>query len=83
MRTTHALLLKYYHDPRYHFADITVCYRDRGAPGDQTCVGGEQIVRLDAQYMEVLSETGTTAIPYHRIIQIRYNAQIIWDYGNR
>jgi uncharacterized protein (UPF0248 family) len=83
MRTTHALLLKYFHDPRYHFADITVCYRDRGAPGDQTCVRGEQIVCLDAQYMEIISETGTATIPYHRIVQIRYHDQIIWDYGNR
>ncbi len=83
MRTTHALLLKYFHDPRYRFADITVCYRDRGAPGDETCVRGEQIVFLDAQYMEIISKTGTAAIPYHRIIQIRYNDQIIWDYGNR
>jgi uncharacterized protein (UPF0248 family) len=50
MRTTHALLLKYF---------------------------------LDAQYMEIISETGTATIPYHRIVQIRYHDQIIWDYGNR
>jgi uncharacterized protein (UPF0248 family) len=83
MRTTHAILLKYYHDPRYHFEDISVCYRDRGAPGDRTCVRGERIIRLDAQYMEILSESETTAIPYHRITQIRYYDQIIWDYEDR
>jgi len=82
MRTTRALLLKYYHDSRYTFPDIEVCYRNRGAPTDQTCVTGNRIRHLDAYYMEVASEMGTTAIPYHRILRIRYREQVIWEYGH-
>lgn len=78
MRTTRALLLKYYHDSRYTFRDIEVCYRNRGAPGDRSCVTGDRILHLDAYYMEIDSETGTTAIPYHRILRIRYRDQVIW-----
>jgi uncharacterized protein (UPF0248 family) len=82
MRTTRALLLKYYYDSRYSFPDIEVCYRNRGAPGDQTCVTGDRILHLDAFYMEVASETGMAAIPYHRILRIRYHQQVIWAHGH-
>jgi uncharacterized protein len=81
MRTTRALLLKYFHDSRYSFPDIEVCYRNRGAPADQTCVTGDHILHLDAYYMEVSSETGTTPIPYHRILRIRYREAVIWEHG--
>lgn len=82
MRTTRALLLKYYHDSRYSFPDIEVCYRNRGAPADQTCVTGDCIRHLDAYYLEVVCQTGTTAIPYHRILRIRYREQVIWEHGH-
>jgi Protein of unknown function (DUF504). len=79
MRTSHTLLLRLYHDPRYHFTEVTVCYHDRGAPGDQTCVEGERIVHLDAQFMEIASAHGLTSIPYHRIRRITYRDQILWE----
>jgi uncharacterized protein (UPF0248 family) len=82
MRTTRALLLKYYHDSRYTFPDIEICYRNRGAPADQTCVTGDRIRHLDAYYLEVASGTGATAIPYHRILRIRYREQVIWEQGH-
>jgi uncharacterized protein (UPF0248 family) len=79
MRTSHKLLLRICHDPRYHFPDVTICYVDRGAPGDLSCVRGEQIIHLDSYYMEMASPGGTTAIPYHRIRRILYREEILWE----
>ncbi len=78
MRTSHTLLLKYFHDPRFSFARVEVCYIDRGAQNDRSCVTGEQIVKLDAYYFERESPYGTTAIPYHRITRILYDGEPVW-----
>jgi uncharacterized protein (UPF0248 family) len=78
MRTSHTLLLKYFHDPRFIFQEVTVCYVDRGAPGDVTCVHGDQIVHFDAYYFEITSPSGATPIPYHRITRILYNGEPVW-----
>ena len=78
MRTSHTLLLKYFYDPRYSFAHVEVCYIDRGAPNDRSCVSGEHIVHLDAYYFERESPFGTTAIPYHRITRILYDGEPVW-----
>ena len=79
MRTSHTLLLKYFYDSRYSFARVEVCYIDRGAPGDRSCVTGDQIVKLDAFYFERESPFGTTAIPYHRITRILYDGEPVWS----
>ena len=78
MRTSHILLLKYFHDPRYSFSRIEVCYIDRGAPNDRSCVTWDRIVHLDAYYFERESPYGTTAIPYHRITTILYDGETVW-----
>ncbi len=80
MRTSHRLLLRLYHDPRFRFEEVTICYVDRGAPHDRTCVTGDRILHLDSFYMEISSPVGGTAIPYHRIRQIRYQDQVLWDW---
>jgi uncharacterized protein (UPF0248 family) len=80
MRTSHTLLLRLYHDPQFRFADVTVCYVDRGAPADRTCVQGEKIIHLDSYYMEISSPQGLSAIPYHRIRKILYQDQILWEW---
>ena len=81
MRTSQALLLKYFYDPRYSFERVRVCYIDRGAPGDCSCVTGGQVVHLDAYYFERESPHGTTAIPYHRITTILYEGEAVWTRG--
>ncbi|MEI6292756.1 MAG: RNA repair domain-containing protein [Methanomicrobiales archaeon] len=78
MRTSHTLLLKYFHDQRYSFDLVEVCYIDRGAQNDRSCVTGGQIVKLDAYYFERESPFGTTPIPYHRITRIMYDGEPVW-----
>jgi uncharacterized protein len=78
MRTSHTLLLKYFHDSRYSFDRVEVCYIDRGAPNDRSCVTGDRIVKLDSYYFEREFPYGTTAIPYHRITRILYDGEPVW-----
>ena len=81
MRTSHALLLRLYHDSQYDFNKVSVDYINRGAPGDRSTVSGERIHRLGAGGMEIKSEAGETYIPYHRILLILYEGLPIWEKG--
>lgn len=78
MRKSRELLLKYRFDPRFVFSEVEVWYADRGAPGDLSRAEGDRIGGLTPYYLEVLSETGTTCIPYHRIRRILYAGETVW-----
>lgn len=79
MRKSREILLRFYHDPEYRFSDVEICYINRGASGDMSCIPGDWIVRLDPYYIEIESGKGTTAIPYHRLIRIRYQGRNVWE----
>lgn len=79
MRTSHALLLRLYHDPQYDFCKASVEYVDRGAPGDRSTVQGGQIQRLEQGGMEIQSELKEKFIPYHRIRRIAYEGRTLWE----
>jgi uncharacterized protein (UPF0248 family) len=81
MRKSREILLRLYYDPEYRFADVEVCYVNRGMPGDISCIPGDRIIRLDSFYIEIESEKGTTAIPYHRLVRIRYQGRNAWEKG--
>jgi uncharacterized protein (UPF0248 family) len=78
MRTSHALMLRFFHDPQYDFHKVEVEYVNRGAPGDRSTVAGGQIVSLEQGGMEIESEVGTTFIPYHRIRRLSYDGEVMW-----
>ena len=80
MLKSHELLLKYWHDARYVFDDLKVCYVDRGALADISCVSGGDIRALEAYYFEVTSDRGAKYIPYHRIRKISYAGEITWEW---
>jgi len=79
MRTSHALLLRFRHDPAFDFVHVSVEYLDRGAPDDRSSVDGERIACLDRDYFVVASGTGETPIPYHRILRILYKGFPVWE----
>ena len=79
MLTSHALLLKFWHDSRYVFPEISVEYVDRGAPEDRSCVSGRDIRVLDAYYFEIVTEHGVKYIPYHRIRKLTYHGETVWE----
>ncbi len=81
MRTSHLILLRLYHDPRYEFGKVVVKYADRGAPGDISSVGGNCILELEQGGMEIKSDMKAKFIPYHRIRSISYDGKAMWEKG--
>lgn len=79
MRTSHALLLRLFHDPQYDFGKARVEYVDRGAPGDRSTSHGIQIRGLQQGGMEIQSGTEMKFIPYHRIRRIAYDGKVLWE----
>jgi uncharacterized protein (UPF0248 family) len=79
MRKSREILLRFYHDPGFRFESVVVCYIDRGAPGDESCIEGERIKALDSKYMEIENPWGTVPIPYHRITRILYEGVPFWE----
>lgn len=83
MRTSHRRLLRIFHDPAFDFSKVRVQYIDRGARADASWAAGGEIVLLDAEYFEVRSERGIKPIPYHRILQIQYGGNVVWERGRK
>ncbi len=81
MRTSHALLLRLFHDPKFEFGKVSVEYVDRGSPGDRSRVPGDRIIRLEQGFMEIESEMKTKFIPMHRIRRIAYDGETMWEKG--
>jgi len=81
MLTSHELLLKYWHDDRYTFSEIIICYVDRGALGDRSCAYGRDVQALESYYFQVATGRDTKYIPYHRIRKITYAGATMWDHG--
>lgn len=81
MRRSREILLRLYYDPCYRFSLVVVCYTDRGAPGDESCAGGERIRVLGSQFMNIESPAGISPIPYHRITKIFYDGTQLWGKG--
>ena len=81
MRTSHALLLRLFHDPKFEFGKVSVEYVDRGSRGDRSRVPGDRIIRLEQGFMEIESEMKTKFIPMHRIRRIAYDGETMWEKG--
>ena len=79
MLTSHTLLLKFRHDPRYDFPDIEVLYVDRGATGNLSQVSGDEIRALEAYYFGIGTGEGEKRIPYHRIRRISFAGKTVWE----
>lgn len=79
MRTSHAILLRLYHDPQYDFSKVSVEYVNRGAPNDMSTAAGDRILNLEQGGMEIESVLGAVFIPYHRIRRLTYDGKIMWE----
>ena len=80
MLTSHELLLKYWHDARFDFQDVLICYVDRGALGDRSCVFGSDIRALESYCFTISSGKDAKYIPYHRIRRILYAGDPVWEH---
>ena len=54
---------------------VTIWYIHRGALHDMKCISGSDIIDIGRSFLE----TTTASIPYHRIIKILYENDIVFD----
>ena len=79
MLTSHTILLKFRHDPRYNFTGVRVWYVDRGTPGNLSQVPGDEILALEACYFGIGAGGEEKRIPYHRIRRISFAGETVWE----
>lgn len=82
MRTTHRILLRIWYDPECDFSLVVIGYLNRGAIGNCSRIHGSEITRLENRYIVLNRDSGfdeEVYIPYHRILWITYDEQMIWS----
>ncbi len=79
MMRSREIILQMLHDPRYCITDVVVWYIDRGAPGDTSKVIGKDILSAGSLALDVATPAGTKNIPYHRIVRIVHQGEVLWD----
>jgi uncharacterized protein len=79
VRQSQALLLRFFHDPKYDFNQVRVDYIDRGSHGDRSSVVGSDIVCLGSGGMEIRSAGTEKHIPFHRVLRICYQSVPAWE----
>ena len=75
MPSAHEVLneLKWREDRDLNITEIW--YIHRGAPGDTMIIKGSEIIELQHSFMKLAE----AMIPYHRILKIVYEDQVIWQ----
>ena len=58
--------------------EARICYLHRGAPRDERCIEGREIVELERSFFV----TEEAKIPYHRIRRIEYRGRVLFDENN-
>jgi hypothetical protein len=69
-----ALLNRIRWDERCDLSQLEVSYVDRGRPGDVNVARGDDIVDV----MQHFFRTAEGMIPFHRIIEIRYDGEVLF-----
>jgi uncharacterized protein (UPF0248 family) len=74
MPSAHEVLneLKWREDRDLNITEIW--YIHRGAPNDSMIIKGSEIIELQHSFMKLAG----AMIPYHRILKIVYEGQVIW-----
>ena len=57
------------------FSRVEIWYRHRGAPNDTMVITGSEIISIDRSFLE----TTSASIPFHRILKIRYDGEVLFD----
>lgn len=78
MLTSHRLLQQYWHDKRYDPGEVRVWFTDRGAPEDRSVADGGDIC-LEPYYLTIRTPDGEKPVPYHRILIITYQGDVVFE----
>ena len=57
------------------FSKIEIWYRHRGAPNDTMMISGKDVVGIGRSFLE----TEQASIPFHRILKICYEQEVLFD----
>ncbi len=68
---------------RFDLNRCKVYYIHRGAPGDVKMIEGSIIKNIERGFLVLEGVVEEVYIPYHRIIRIEYDAQIIFERKKR
>ena len=63
---------------KYDMQKAEIWYVHRGAPNNTKIISGQEIISIEKSFMQ----TNTAMIPYHRVIKIVYNREIIFKRQN-
>jgi len=61
--------------------DLSKCevhYRHRGVPNDVKTIKGNEIRKIKRPFMLLENESKITLIPYHRVIKIIYDDEVVF-----
>ncbi|MEE9594546.1 MAG: RNA repair domain-containing protein [Candidatus Hydrothermarchaeales archaeon] len=64
--------------PQKSLEDVEVTYLHRGAPEDKLTVQAQEIVDLEKSFFVLMRRGEEVRIPYHRILELRKEGEIIW-----
>jgi uncharacterized protein (UPF0248 family) len=79
MLDSHNMLQKYFYKDKDTFNKLTVGFIDRGAPEDTSWIAGIDIKSLDSYYFVIGTGDNEKYIPYHRILLIKLNDNILFQ----
>ncbi len=65
--------------PKKKLDDIVITFIHRGAEGDQKSIFGREIKSLDNSFFSYRYKDRETYIPYHRILEIKDDNEILWS----
>jgi len=60
--------------PDYEFEKVSIVYIDR--PKGLSEISGSEIEKIGHKFIYLISDT---AIPQHRIVEIKYEGKVIWQ----
>lgn len=73
------VLDKYKWHPDLDLNDLKIVIEHRGAPDDKKIIEGRKVFELDSGFMKIKGTYREVKIPYHRIIKIVEDGEVIWE----
>jgi uncharacterized protein (UPF0248 family) len=68
---------------RFDLSRCKIYYIHRGVPGDVKIVEGSDIKKIDRSFLVLEGVVDGVYIPYHRILRIDYDDQVIFERTKR
>ncbi len=67
--------------PEKNLDNVKITFIHRGAEDDKKIISAYDIIDLGKSFFSYKSKYGETHIPYHRVLNIKKDDQILWNKG--